>query len=207
MEAVKTGILFFPRILRRLYDWVLSLADHPRAGLWLFWLSFAEASFFPIPPDVLLIALGISQPQKTFKWAAICLAGSVTGGAFGYFIGVQFMDAVGFHILSLYHLEENYLVVQDLYQKYDAWAVAIGGFTPLPYKLFTITAGAFEIHLPTFLLASVLSRGGRFFLIGGLIRLFGPGIKKIIEKYFNICTLIFAILLIGGYILIKWVVT
>ncbi len=207
MEAVRSGILFLPRLLRRLYDWVLSLADHPRASTWLFALAFAESSFFPIPPDVLLIALGLAHPRRVFHWATICLAGSVIGGAFGYYIGVQFMDAIGFKILSLYHLEDKYLLVQDLYRQYDAWAVATGGFTPLPYKLFTITAGAFKIDFPTFMMASLISRGGRFFLVGGLIYLFGPRVKRFIDEYFNICTLIFTILLIGGYILIKWVVT
>jgi len=193
-------------IVRRLYDRILSLADHPRAGLWLFVLAFAESSFFPIPPDVLLITLSISKPQKSFYWALICLVGSVMGGVFGYFIGVQFMEIIGDKILSLYHLQEKYLVVQDLYRQYDAWAVAAGGFTPLPYKLFTITAGAFHINFFTFIIASILSRGGRFFLVSGLIYLVGPRVRYFIEKYFNLFSLIFALLLVAGYIVIKWVI-
>jgi len=206
MEGVRSGV-FTPRILRRLYDWVLALADHPHAGLALFLLAFTESSFFPIPPDVLLIALCLSIPKKAFRWAAIATLGSVLGGVFGYLIGMEFMDIIGERILNVYDLKDKYLVVQDLYRHYDAWAVATGGFTPLPYKLFTITAGAFRIDFTTFALASLLSRAGRFFLVGGLIFLIGSRVRTFIDKHFNLCTILFAILLVAGYIVIKWAMT
>ncbi len=204
MEGVRSVALFVPSLLRRIYDWVLSWAEHPRAGTALFSLAFAEASFFPIPPDVLLIALSLSRPSKAFHWAMLCSAGSVFGGIAGYYLGWQFMAAIGQKILAFYHLTDKYSAVQALYQQYDAWAVAMAGFTPLPYKLFTITAGAFDINFPTFLVASMLSRSARFFLVAGLIHFFGPAVRHFLDKYFNICTVAFFILLIGGFILVKW---
>ncbi len=190
--------------IRRLYDWVIAWAEHPNASIALFCLAFAESSFFPIPPDVLLITLAIAMPKKAFKWAAIALAGSVSGGIAGYLLGLNFMSIIGDRILDFYHLQAKYSEVQELYRQYDAWAVAIGGFTPLPYKLFTITAGAFRINFPTFVMASIVSRAGRFFLVAGFIYIFGPKVKYFLEKYFNLFTIIFTILLIGGFIIIKW---
>ncbi|NDY43109.1 DedA family protein [Dissulfurirhabdus thermomarina] len=201
---LRRAALFLPGQLRRLYDWVLSWADHPRAGTALALLAFAEASFFPIPPDVLLIALALARREGAFRWAGLATAGSVAGGALGYFIGWQFMAAVGGRILAFYHLTEAYETVRVLFHRYDAWAVAAAGFTPIPYKLFTIAAGAFGISLPTFLAASLLSRGARFFLVAGLVYVFGPPIRAFLERYFNLCTLIFAVLLVGGFLVLKW---
>jgi len=205
LEGVKQAVFFFPGLLRRLYDWVLSWAEHPRAGHALFWIALAESSFFPVPPDVLLIALALSRPLNAFRWASISTAGSVVGGVVGYGLGWNFMASVGQQILSLYHLQEQYLVVQEMYRNYDAWAVAAGGFTPLPYKLFTITAGAFDINFPTFVMASFLSRGARFFLVAGLVYAVGPAVKDFLERYFNFCTLVFLALLVGGYLLVQWI--
>ncbi len=176
------------------------------AGVWvLFFIAVAESSFFPIPPDVFLIALCIAVPKKSFKFAAVCAAGSVIGGALGYGLGMAFMDSLGQRILELYGLEDKYHVVQGLYQQYDAWAVAAAGFTPLPYKLFTITAGAFKIDFITFMLVSLAARSARFFLVAALIYKFGAPVQYFINKYFNILTIVFLILLIGGFVLIKMV--
>jgi membrane protein YqaA with SNARE-associated domain len=206
MEGVIAAARWFPEKLRQLYDWVLSWADRPNAGLALFMLAFAESSFFPIPPDVLLIALALSRPDRAFRWAFIALAGSVAGGVAGYGLGYFFMETVGSRILDFYHLQEQYRSVQGMYHQYDAWAVAAGGFTPLPYKLFTITAGAFRLDLLTFFIASVISRAGRFFLVAGAIYFFGPAVKNFLDRYFNICTIIFTVLLIGGFFAIKFLV-
>lgn len=205
MEGVRGGLLFFPGLVRRLYDWVLSWAEHPQAGAALGILALAEASFFPVPPDVLLIALSLSKPRRAFHWALICSVGSVVGGVLGYALGWQFMAAIGQKILDFYQLTDEYVVAQGLYQRYDAWAVAVAGFTPLPYKLFTISAGAFEISFWTFFVASVLSRSARFFLVAGSVYAFGPAVRHFLERYFNLCTLAFVGLLFGGYLLIKWV--
>ena len=191
-------------MLRKLYDWVLHWAETPYGSWALFILAFAESSFFPVPPDVLLIALAISIPAKAFRYALICSAGSVLGGIAGYVIGYQFMDLIGFRILNFYGLMEKYDIISDLYGRYNAWAVGIAGFTPVPYKVFTISAGAFKINFPVFLMASVVSRSARFFLVGWLIYKFGAGIKSFIDRYFNILAVVFTILLIGGFILIKW---
>jgi len=191
-------------MLRRLYDWVLYWAETPYGSWALFILAFAESSFFPIPPDVLLIALAISIPAKAFRYALICSAGSVLGGIAGYVIGYQFMDLIGFRILNFYGLMEKYDIISDLYGRYNAWAVGIAGFTPVPYKVFTISAGAFKINFPVFLMASVVSRSARFFLVGWLIYKFGAGIRSFIDRYFNILAVVFVVLLIGGFILIKW---
>ena len=191
-------------MLRKLYDWVLYWAETPYGSWALFILAFAESSFFPVPPDILLIALAISIPAKAFRYALICSAGSVLGGIAGYVIGYQFMDLVGFRILNFYGLMEKYDIISDLYGRYNAWAVGIAGFTPIPYKVFTISAGAFKINFPVFLMASVVSRSARFFLVGWLIYKFGAGIRSFIDRYFNILAVVFVVLLIGGFILIKW---
>ena len=188
--------------LRKLYDWVLHWAETPYGSWALFLLAFAESSFFPVPPDVLLIALAVSIPSKAFRYSLICSVGSVLGGIFGYVIGYQFMEIIGFGILNFYGLTEKYESVAEFYNRYNAWAVGIAGFTPIPYKVFTISAGAFKINFPVFLLASVVSRSARFFIVGGLIYMFGAQIRSFIDRYFNILAVIFVLLLVGGFILI-----
>lgn len=190
------------KIFRRLYDWVLSWGHTPYGVPALFVLAFVESVFFPIPPDVLLIALCVALPAKSFRYAAICSIGSVSGGVFGYLIGLYFMDTVGYNIVRIYGLTENYIYIKELYSRYDAWAVAIGGFTPIPYKAFTISAGAFKIDFIVFLVASALSRSARFFIVAGLIYRYGPSIKKYIDKYFNILTFAFIALLLIGFLVI-----
>jgi len=191
-------------MLRRLYDWVLHWAETPY-GIWaLFLLAFCESSFFPIPPDILLIALAIAIPKKSLKYALICSVGSVLGGCFGYLIGWQFMASIGEKIISFYGLSQKFDYIRNLYINYDAWAICIAGFTPIPYKVFTISAGAFNINLSVFVLASIVSRSARFFLIGGLIYIFGPEIQTFIDKHFNILAVTFTVLLVAGFILIKY---
>lgn len=193
------------RYLKRLYDWVLHWAETPYALPALFILAFTESSFFPVPPDVLLITLAISIPRRSFKYATICTFGSVLGGMFGYLIGLKLMDTVGIPIITLYGAMDKYEYIQLLYMRYDAWAVGIAGFTPIPYKVFTIAAGAFKISFPVFVFASIAGRAGRFFLVAALIYKFGPPIKGFIDKYFNLLTILFFALLIGGFILVKFV--
>ncbi len=191
-------------MLRRLYEWVLHWAETPY-GYWaLVILAFCESSFFPIPPDVLLIALAVSIPKKSFRYAVICSIGSVLGGILGYILGLEFMENVGRPILEFYGVTDKYLYIRSLYNQYDVWAVGIAGFTPIPYKVFTIAAGACEINLPTFILISFLSRSARFFLVGGLIYFFGPSIRSFIDRYLNIITIIFIIFLVLGFIAVKW---
>lgn len=191
-------------MFRRLYDWVLSWAETPYGSWALFLLAFSESSFFPVPPDVLLIALAVAIPNKSFKYALICSIGSVLGGCFGYLIGWKFMALVGNRIVELYGLTPKVETIEILYNKYDAWAVGIAGFTPIPYKVFTISAGMFQINFLVFVIASFVSRSARFFLVGGLIYTFGPQIQRFIDKYFNLLATVFTVLLVTGFILIKY---
>ncbi|MCK5235457.1 MAG: DedA family protein [Deltaproteobacteria bacterium] len=192
------------RFIKKIYDWVLSWADTKYALPALFLLAVAESSFFPIPPDVLLIALAISIPTKAFRYALIVSIGSVVGGVIGYALGFYFMETVGNSIIALYGFEDKFLRIQELYREYDAWAVAIAGFTPIPYKVFTITAGAFNIDFLVFLVASAVSRSLRFFILAILIYHYGAHIKSFIDRYFNVITIVFTVLLIGGFVLVKF---
>ena len=190
-------------LIRKLYDWVLQWATTPYALPVLFIISFVESSFFPIPPDILLIAMVVASPVGWFRFAFVCSIGSVLGGMFGYLIGYQFMDLIGNRIVAFYHFQEKWDKIGLLYDKYNAWAVAAAGFSPLPYKVFTLAAGAFEINFLTFVLASAASRAARFFLVAALIYKFGPPFKILIEKYFNTFTIIFMILLVLGFFILK----
>lgn len=192
-----------PSLLQKIYTRCMEWINTP-AGVWvLFLIAVAESSFFPIPPDVFLIALCIGAPKKSFKYAAICSIGSVIGGAIGYGLGLGFMDTLGVKILDLYGLQEKYEIVQHWYREYDAWAVGAAGFTPLPYKLFTITAGAFKLNFFVFMLVSIVARSARFFLVAGLIYKFGSRVQHFIYKYFNLLTIAFLVLLFGGFIIVK----
>ncbi|MBU4258746.1 MAG: DedA family protein [Proteobacteria bacterium] len=190
-------------MLRRLYYWVLHWAETPYGTWALFLLAFCESSFFPIPPDVLLIALAVSIPKKSFKYALVCTAGSLIGGCLGYLIGWQFMVSIGEKIIQFYGLTHKMQYIKALYVQYDAWAIGIAGFTPIPYKVFTISAGAFEINFTVFIIASAVSRAARFFLVGGLIYIFGPKIQAFIDKYLNVLAIAFVVLLVAGFAIIK----
>jgi len=190
-------------MLRRLYDWTLNWLKTPY-GVWvLFLVAAAESSFFPIPPDVFLMALCISSPRRSFFYGGVCAVGSVLGGVLGYGLGLWFMDTLGSRIIEIYGLAGKYELVQNLYRQYDAWAVGAAGFTPLPYKLFTITAGAFRIDFLTFVIVSFVSRSARFVIVAGLIYKFGAPIRAFIERYLNILTIAFLVLLVMGFIIVK----
>ncbi|MFZ0135139.1 MAG: YqaA family protein [Desulfobacterales bacterium] len=190
-------------MLRKLYDWVLHWAETPYGPWALFLLAFSESSFFPIPPDVLLVALAVAIPRNAFKFALISSIGSVLGGCFGYVIGWQFMQGIGVKIIAFYGLTDKIDTIGTLFKTYDAWAIGIAGFTPIPYKVFTIAAGMFRINFAVFVLASLVSRSARFFLIGGLIYVFGPRIQNFIEKNLNLLVAVFTVLLIGSFIVLK----
>ena len=190
-------------IHRRMYDWVLHWAETPYGVPALFVLAFAESSFFPVPPDVLLIALAIGVPKRAFRFSGICTLGSVFGGMLGFLIGFAFFEIVGMPILQFYGAVDKFEYVRELYLQYDAWFVAVAGFTPIPYKVFTIAAGAFGMNFPLFVLVSALSRGARFYIVGGLIWKFGKPIKSFIDTYFNLLSLLFFVLLVLGFVVLK----
>ncbi|MEG0467003.1 MAG: YqaA family protein [Mucinivorans sp.] len=195
--------------LRRAYDWTLHWADTRWGALALFLLAFAESSFFPIPPDILLIAccLGLSlKSKKVFNYAALCTLGSVLGAIAGYGIGMYAWDAASSWFIPAIFSQEAFDSVGTMYEEYNFWVVFTAGFTPIPYKLITITAGVFNIQFVMFLVASIIARGARFFLIAWLIMYFGPSIKSFIDKYFNLLAMTFTVLLIGGFLLFKYVI-
>ena len=191
-------------IIRRLYDWVLHWAETPY-GMWaLFLIAFAESSFFPIPPDVLLIALAISIPTRAFHFAMVATIGSLIGGIAGYGIGMFGYDSIGRPIVEFYHGQEIMQAIKEWYDKYGFWAVLGAAITPLPYKIFTISSGMFSFDFFQFMIASIIGRSVRFFAVAGLIWKFGKPIKGFIDKYFNLLATLFIILLIGGFIIIKY---
>lgn len=195
-----------PGIIRRLYNWMLSWAESPWGGLALFIFATVESIFFPVPPDVLLMALCIGMPKKSFKYALICTVGSVFGAIIGFGLGAFAWDLVDSWFIPAVFTQEAFNNVADLYAQWNFWLVFTAGFTPLPYKLITISAGVClgMADFGIFVLASVISRGLRFFLVAALIWKFGAPIKKFIDKYFNLCALAFTVLLVGGFVLIKY---
>ncbi len=200
------------KTIRKLYDWVLHWAETPYGPMALFILAFAESSFFPIPPDVLLIALALGVRKKSFSFALICSIASISGGLFGYSIG-HFLWWEGSAYSGIAHFffnnipgftEDLFMSIQKQYSEYGFMIIFTAGFTPIPYKIFTISAGAFDINLLLFVIASAASRTARFFLVAGLIWKFGKPITAFIDKYFNLLTIIFTILLVGGFFFIKY---
>jgi membrane protein YqaA with SNARE-associated domain len=185
--------------------WVEGFAEKPYAEWALFALAFMESSFFPIPPDVLLIAMAVIIPKKAFRYALVCTAGSVLGGVLGFFIGVAFFETLGKPILDFYGAMGQYDTVRELYNEHAFWAILAAGFTPIPYKVFTIAAGAFEVPLWTLVRASILGRGGRFGLVAALFYFFGAPIKKFIDTYFEILTVAFLVLFVAGFVVIRLV--
>ena len=195
------------KLLRKLYDWVLSWADSRYGVIALMVLAFSEASFFPIPPDVLLIALCIGQRKKALRFAGMCAIASLFGGIFGYLIGFGVWSAVNpffFNYVPGFS-HEAFASVQGLYEHYNFWIVFIAAFTPIPYKVITIAAGVFGISFVPFLIASAVGRSARFFLVATLLYFFGEPIRDFIDKRFNLVTLVFTILLVGGFVLLKYI--
>ena len=195
-----------PGAIRRLYDWVLHWAETRWGIPALALLAFAEASVFPVPPDPLLMALCLGAPKRSFRFAAWGTLASVAGGIAGYLIGAWAWSFLGdFFFASVPGVTpEAFAGVRDLYDRWDFRAVFLAGLTPIPYKIFALSAGVFAIDFPIFIIASVLSRGLRFFLVAGLIWRFGAPVTRFIDQYFGALTLLFGILLVLGFILLRW---
>lgn len=194
-----------PNIIRRLYAWTVSWADKPGGSKALFWIAFAESSFFPIPPDVLLIALCFGAREKWAKYAFICTAGSVLGGVAGWLIGWGLGETVAQPLLGIFdpsgHTQEK---IKVWYDAYGFWGIIIAAITPIPYKVFTVFSGMMSYSLPLLIVASILGRGFRFYVVSAIIRLFGPRVKPFIEKHLEWCFVGGTILLIGGFVAIKY---
>ncbi len=190
-------------MLRRLYDWTIDLAS-TRSALWaLAMVSFAESSFFPIPPDVLLIPMIIATPRRAFRIAAVCLIASVLGGLFGYFIGAQLFEVIGRPLLEFYGKTEAADVFSARFRDWGAWAVLIAGITPFPFKVITIMSGWTGLSLPVFVVSAIVARGVRFFIVAALLRHFGAPIRTFIEKRLGLVFVVFVALLLGGFLVLR----
>lgn len=192
--------------LKKLYNWVLHWAETPYGPLALFLLALSESSFFPIPPDPLLIALCLGAVKKSWRFAFYTSLASVVGGIIGYFIGYGIWEIVHSFFFKYvpFFTESTFNKVLSHYQESGFWYVFLAGFTPIPYKVFTIASGVFKLNFFLFLIASTIGRSLRFFAVAALFRKFGPEIKGFIEKYFNLLAILFFILLFGGFLIIKY---
>lgn len=193
-------------MLRRLYDWVMGLAAHPQAALWLFVVAFMESSFFPIPPHIMLIPMVIAERAKAWRYAAIVTIGSVLGGIAGYLIGYALFEQVGLPVLEFYGMGAKFQQFADNYNEYGAWIVFTAGVTPFPYKVITIASGVTGLSFMVFLVASIAARALVFFVIAGLLYAFGQPIREFIEKRLGLMFTIFLVLLFGGFIAIKYLI-
>jgi membrane protein YqaA with SNARE-associated domain len=192
------------RMIRRLYDWVLRLAAHPRAELWLAVIAFAESSFFPIPPDAMLLPMCLARPERAYRYALICTVASVVGGVVGYGIGWGLYETVAAPVIRFYHYEAQYEAFKALFDQYGLWVILIKGLTPIPYKIVTIASGAVHFDFAVFLLASIATRGARFYLVALLLRQFGPPIRTFVEQRLTLVTTVAALALVGGFVALKF---
>mgnify|MGYP001228498175 CR=1 FL=1 len=190
-------------MLRKLYDWVMALAAKRHAIWGLAGVSFAESSFFPIPPDVLLVPMVLANRRSAWRIAGVCTIASVLGGLLGYAIGLWLFDAVGQPLLDFYGSEEKFDTFSEYYNEWGAWLVGAGGFTPLPYKVITIASGVTKLDIGIFILASVISRGLRFYIVAALLWRFGDPIREFLERHMGKLALLLFVLLIAAFLLVK----
>jgi membrane protein YqaA with SNARE-associated domain len=192
--------------LRRLYHWVLALSASPHAGRALAGVAFAESSFFPIPPDVMLVPMALARPERAWRYAAICTAASVIGGLFGYAIGALLFESLGRLIINLYGYAQEMEHFRALYAKWGLWIILIKGMTPIPYKLVTIASGFAAFSLPVFIGASIVTRGARFFLVAALLRVYGEPIRDFIDRRLGLVAFGIAVAIVGGFLIARYVV-
>src|SRR5215813_2072851 len=191
-------------MLRRLYDWVIRLAAHPRALPALGVIAFLESSVFPIPSDVILIPMVLADRTRAFRIALVCTVCSVFGGLLGYAIGYYFFETIGEWVVRTYHMEAGLAAFRAGFEKYGIWIILIKGLTPIPYKLVTIASGAAHFDLFTFVWASIVTRGLRFFLVAALLWKFGEPIRRFIEERLTLITWLFLIALVGGFVAFRY---
>jgi membrane protein YqaA with SNARE-associated domain len=183
----------------------MALSSRPRAAGWLALIAFAEASCFPIPPDVLLIPMALARPRAAWRLAAICTLASVAGGALGYLIGYAFFDVIAMPLLRAYHYDAAFHAFQATFAKYGVAIILVKGLTPIPYKIVTIAAGAAKFNFSLFMLASLITRGGRFLLIATLLHFFGDRVRVFIERRLTLVTTVIAISIVAGFIVLKYI--
>lgn len=192
-------------MIRSLYDWTMDFAANRNAMWALFIISFIESSVFPIPPDILIIPMVLASREKAWKIAGVCTVASVLGGIGGYGIGYFLYESVGQPILDMYGKAEKFHEFQGMYNEWGAWVVAMAGLTPFPFKVITIASGVTKLDMPTFVIASLLSRGARFFLEAALLWYFGDPIREFVEKYLGWLVTAGFIVLVGGFVAVKYV--
>ena len=190
-------------MLRRLYAWVLALAAKPSAPWALGAVAFAESSFFPVPPDAMLVPMVVSRPERAWFYAGIASVASVAGGLLGYAIGALLFDSVGQRLFQLYGLADKAETFQESYARYGHWVILLKGLTPLPYKLVTITSGFAHYSLPWFILLSAITRGARFFLVAGLLARYGVSIRAVLDRHLGVVLAAFASMVILGFVAFK----
>ena len=191
-------------LIRKLYDWTLDKAGHPKATWFLVLISFTESSFFPIPPDIILVPMIIAKRVKAWTYAFICTVSSVIGGVAGYCIGYFFFTHIGTLIVEYYALSDQFNSFEVYYNQYGMWIVLGAGFTPFPFKFITIASGFFNLNIFLFIGVAIIARGLRFYLLALLLKIFGEMIKSLIDKYFNFLATLFFILLVGSIVLLKF---
>lgn len=196
---------YFHALVKATYDYMINLASRPNAMYFLFAVAFIESSFFPIPPDVMLIPMVLATPAKAWRIATVTTIASVLGGAFGYAIGVFFFDLIARPILTFYGYMHQFDVFKDYYHEWGAWIVFGAGITPFPYKVVTIASGVVHLDFVVFMLASVVARGMRFYLVAWLLKKFGEPMKEYIEKNLGMLSILFLLLLLGGFACIKFI--
>jgi membrane protein YqaA with SNARE-associated domain len=193
-------------MFKKLYHWTLHWSAHRHAERALFGISFIESSVFPIPPDILLIPMCLANRARAIRYAAICTIASVLGGLLGYAIGLFLFETIGQWVLQFYGLTDAFAGFELKFQQWGWWLVLMAGFTPFPYKVITIASGVFHLNIPIFIAASIISRGGRFFIEAVLLYHYGEKIRRFIDRYFGLLTILFFVLLLGGFAVIKlWV--
>ena len=191
-------------MLRGWYDWVIRMSEHPKSLWVLFGVSFAESSFFPIPPDVMLVPMILAQRQKAWLIAAVCTVASVIGGFFGYAIGYFLFETIGQWVINLYGLQGGFAQFQEQFNKWGLWIILIKGLTPIPYKLITIASGAAHFNLAVFAGASVVTRGLRFYLVAALLYFFGQPVRGFIEKHLTLVTTAAVVLIVAGFVAVSY---
>jgi membrane protein YqaA with SNARE-associated domain len=193
-------------MMQRAYSWMMRTAAHDKAPQALFWVAFAESSFFPIPPDVMLIPMVLAKPAKAWVYATICTVGSVLGGIVGYTIGYFLYETIGLWLIQAYGLAKQFEAYRAAYNEWGLWIILIKGLTPIPYKLVTIASGAAAFNFWVFIAASIVTRGARFFLVAALLYWLGEPIREFIERRLTLVTTAFVVLLVGGFVAIRYVI-
>ena len=193
-------------MLRRMYDWTMRLAARPNALPALGVVSFIESSFFPIPPDAMMLPMVLARPDRAWTIALVATVTSVVGGIAGYAIGYYLFETIGRSVIELYGYQNGFEAFRAAYAEWGLWIILVKGMTPIPYKIVTIASGAAAFDFPLFVVASIVTRGARFFLVAALLKYFGPPIREFVERRLTIVTTVFVVCLVGGFVAVKYLI-